>query len=279
MTPPTSPPFPPTPPPSRRSRADSTQTESGGDLSGRVALVTGVSRPAGIATTIADRLHRLGATVVATGWPPHDDEMPWGAASLGDVPFEVRRHDLEDPAAPAALVDEVITDHGRLDVVVAVHARSSSQSFADVDAAELDRCWAANVRSIVLLAQRFAEVHRPAPAGDPPAGRMVWFTSGQHLAPMDGEIAYAVSKGALHQMTASVDHALAARRIIANCINPGPVDTGWASPELHAAVAERFPDGRWGSPADIADVVAFLVSDAGAWIRGQVLDVESGFRR
>jgi 3-oxoacyl-[acyl-carrier protein] reductase len=264
----------PTPP-----RAGSDRTALGGDLAGRVALVTGVSRPAGIAATIADRLHRLGAAVVATGWPAHDDEMPWGSANLGDLPFEVGRHDLEDPSTPARVVDAVVASHGRLDIVVAVHARSSTQAFADVDAAELDRCWAANVRSIVLLAQRFAAVHAPAPPDRPPTGRMLWFTSGQHLAPMDGEIAYAVSKGALHQMTRSVDHALAEQRIIANCINPGPVDTGWASPEVHEAVAACFPDRRWGSPTDIADVVAFLASDAGAWIRGQVLDVEGGFDR
>ena len=96
---------------------------------------------------------------------------------------------------------------------------------------------------------------------------------------MDGEIAYAVTKGALHQMTRSIDHALSASRIIANCINPGPVDTGYADGGARAAVASRFPDGRWGAPSDIAEVVAFLVSDEGAWIRGQVLDVEGGFRR
>ena len=96
---------------------------------------------------------------------------------------------------------------------------------------------------------------------------------------MDDEIAYAVSKGALHQMTASVDHALSRSRIVANCINPGPVDTGWASPDIHDEVAARFPDGRWSAPSDIADVVGLLASDAGAAIRGQVLDVEAGFRR
>jgi NAD(P)-dependent dehydrogenase (short-subunit alcohol dehydrogenase family) len=96
-------------------------------LDGRVALVTGVSRPIGIGATVALRLHDLGATVVATGWPPHDAEMPWGEQPLGSLPFEVGRHDLEDPAAPRALVDEAIERHGRLDIVVAVHARSSDQ--------------------------------------------------------------------------------------------------------------------------------------------------------
>jgi len=248
-------------------------------LDGRVALVTGVSRPIGIAATVAKRLHDLGATVVATGWSPHDAEMPWGEQPLGPTPFEVGRHDLEDPAVPAALIDEVFELHGRLDVVAAVHARSSDLGLDEVTAGELDRCWAANVRSVVLLAQRFAQRHVSTPSSAPPTGRMLWFTSGQHLQPMDGEIAYAVSKGALHQMTASIDHALSKSRIIANCINPGPVDTGYAEGDRHGAVASMFPDGRWGTPADIADVVAFLVSDEGAWIRGQVLDVEGGCNR
>ncbi len=248
-------------------------------LAGRVALVTGVSRPLGIGVTVARRVHDLGATVVATGWPSHDVEMPWGAVALADLPFTVGTHDLEDPEVPAALVDEVIDRHGRLDLVVAVHARSSHQSFADVTAAELDRCWAANTRSVVLLAQRFAQRHVPTPPDLAPRGRMIWFTSGQHLGPMDDEIAYAVTKGALHQMTASLDHALARSRIVANCINPGPIDTGWASPAARTAIGAMFPDGRWGTPDDVGNLVAFLLSDEGAWVRGQVIDSEGGFRR
>ena len=244
-----------------------------------MALVTGVSRPIGIAATVAQRLHDQGATVVATGWSPHDAEMPWGEQPLDPTAFEVGRHDLEDPAVPGALIDEVVELHGRIDIVAAVHARSSHESLDEVRADELDRCWAANVRSVVLLAQRFAQRHVSIPSSAPPVGRMLWFTSGQGLQPMDGEIAYAVSKGALHQMTASIDHALSKSRIIANCINPGPVDTGYAEGDAHAAVAAMFPDGRWGTPSDIADVVGFLVSDEGAWIRGQVLDVEGGFHR
>jgi len=248
-------------------------------LDGRVALVTGVSRPIGIAATIAQRFHELGATVVATGWSPHDAEMPWGEQELDPLPFEVGRHDLEDPAAPRTLIDEVVELHGRLDIVAAVHARSSHTSLDEVTAEELDRCWAANVRSVVLLAQRFAQRHVSIPSSEPPVGRMLWFTSGQHIGPMDGEIAYAVSKGALHQMTRSIDHALSASRIVANCINPGPVDTGYAGGEVHDTVAAMFPDRRWGTPHDVANLAAFLVSDEGSWIRGQVIDSEGGFDR
>jgi 3-oxoacyl-[acyl-carrier protein] reductase len=250
-----------------------------GALTGRVALVTGASRAHGIAPAIGRRLQRSGATVFATGWPAHDAEMPWGADPLDAPPFEVHVHDLERADTPSALVDEVVERHGRIDIVVAAHARSSHRGLAATDAVDLDRCWAVNVRSIVLLAQRFAAVHDPSPLDRPPVGRMVWFTSGQHHEPMDGEIAYAVSKGALHQMTASIDHALAASRIVANCINPGPVDTRWADADTERVVRDRFPDRRWGRPDDIADVVEFLVSDRGAWIRGQVLDAEGGFDR
>lgn len=248
-------------------------------LTNRVALVTGVSRDQGIAATIAQRAHQLGATVVATGWPRHDEEMPWGGGTLAVLPFDVQRHDLEHPDVPAALVEEVVARHGRIDVIIAVHARSSLASLADVTGSELDRCWAANVRSVVLLAQRFAQVHTPPPLPAPPVGRMLWFTSGQHHGPMDGEIAYAVSKGALHQMTRSIDHALAASRIVANCINPGPVDTGYADAAALAMGAAKFPDRRWGTPEDVANLVEFLVTDAGAWIRGQVIDSEGGFNR
>ena len=110
-------------------------------------------------------------------------------------------------------------------------------------------------------------------------GRMLWFTSGQHLAPMGGEIAYAATKGALHQLTRSIADVLADRGIVANCINPGPVDTGWATGSTHDAVAARFPAGRWTTPEEIAGVVEMLVRDEAAPIQGQVIDAESGFRR
>lgn len=249
-------------------------------LTGRVALVTGVSRDVGIAAAIATRLHDLGATVTATGWPPHDAEMPWGEQPLSTLPFPVARHDLEDATVAQQLIDDVVEAHQRIDIIAAVHARSTpNKPLAGVPIEEFDRCWATNVRSIIALAQRFAERHDPAPADQPPTGRMIWFTSGQHLQPMDNELAYAVSKGALHQMTASFDRALSPSRIIANCINPGPVDTGYASAEANEEIASWFPDGRWGTPDDVANLVEFLVGDAGAWIRGEVIGSEGGFDR
>jgi 3-oxoacyl-[acyl-carrier protein] reductase len=246
-----------------------------------VALVTGVSRSIGIGRTVTRRLVADGARVVATGWTPHDIEMPWGAdpfdpAALG--PADRIHHveaDLADPATPARLANLAVERFGALDIVVANHARSSEGGLAEVTVDELDACWQVNARASLLLAQAFDKVHDVSR----PGGRLVLFTSGQHLAPMDGEIAYAVSKGAIHQMTASVANHLADKGITVNAVNPGPVDTGYLDGEPHRRVAGAFPAGRWGQPDDVARLVAWLVSDEAAWITGQVINSEGGFRR
>lgn len=250
-------------------------------LARRVALVTGVSRRRGIGMAVARRLATDGATVVATGWTPHDEQQPWGTAepttgdsTPGDA-LEIHQHDLATPEAPAALVDEVVERHGAIDLVVAAHAHSSSLPLAAVTADELDRSWAVNVRSIVLLARRFAQRHDPGR----PGGRMIWFTSGQHLGPMPDTIPYALTKAALHEITPTLAAALAPSGIEAVCINPGPVDTGWATTAEHAAVATGFPDGRWTEPDEIGGLVAFLASDEGAVLAGRAIDAERGFRR
>lgn len=258
-------------------------------LADRVALVTGVSRRIGIGFGLARRLLRDGARVYATGFAPHDAEMPWGADA--EDPTEALREglddpsrlhwspaDLEDPDAPARLVDAVIDHFGTLDLLIANHARSSHDDLASVTANELDRCWAANVRSVLLLVQRMAE-RRPPDPPDRPRGRVLFLTSGQHVGPMPDEIGYAVTKGALHQITATLADAVADAGITVNCINPGPTDTGYAQGRGHARVAGMFPGGRWGTPEDVANLMAWLVGAEGAWITGQVLVSEGGFRR
>lgn len=105
------------------------------------------------------------------------------------------------------------------------------------------------------------------------------FTSGQHLGPMPSEIPYAATKGALQQITRTLADSLADRDVTVNCVNPGPTDTGWATPEQDAFVARQMPRGRWNSPDEAADAVALLLSSEAATITGQVLDAEGGFRR
>ncbi len=254
-----------------------------GSLTGRVVLVTGVSRRIGIGAGLVERLVADGACVLASGWEAYDATTPWGGDPDGGEAFvrslgvpttrlQYVAADLEDPEAPDRLVRETLERFGRIDAVVADHARSSHTAFADVTAAELDRCWAVNARASLLLAQSLGARRAPGPGG-----RVVLFTSGQHIGPMAGEIAYAVSKGALHQMTASLADALADAGITVNCINPGPVDTGYLEGAAHDRVARTFPGGRWGTPGDVANLVAWLLCDEGGWITGQVINSDGGF--
>jgi 3-oxoacyl-[acyl-carrier protein] reductase len=266
-----------------------------GPLAGRVALVTGVSRRAGIGMAVARRLAGLGAGLFVTSWTEHDREQPWGAdpggvdallaelrapAGPGEVPEDRARRvehleaDFLDPGAPERVTAAAVEAFGHLDVLVCNHARSSSGGLGQLSAAELDASFAVNTRAVLLLVQAFAAQHDGRPGG-----RVVLFTSGQHLGPMPGELAYATSKGALAEVTASLADALADRGITVNTVNPGPTDTAYADQEVRERVAEMFPAGRWGTPDDAARLVAWLCTDDARWITGQVLNSEGGFRR
>lgn len=67
------------------------------------------------------------------------------------------------------------------------------------------------------------------------------------------------------------------RRITANCVDPGPNDTGYADADTRAAVTARNPGGRWGCPADTARLVAWLLSDEADWVTGQVIASDGGW--
>ena len=96
---------------------------------------------------------------------------------------------------------------------------------------------------------------------------------------MRDEVAYAASKGALASITRTLADQLAEQAITLNTINPGPVDTGYAPPGAHETVRRHFPRGRWGSPDQPARLVAWLATDEAAWITGQTINAEGGFRR
>jgi 3-oxoacyl-[acyl-carrier protein] reductase len=244
--------------------------------------VTGASRRAGIGYAVCRRLAAYGASVFVHHFSPHDAEQPWGAdevsavvagvRSVASAPVADSSGDLSVPSAPAALVSSVVTELGGLDIVVCNQARSGSDGPLSAMTPEmLDTHWAVNARASLLLAQAFAALGRP--------GRLIFLTSGQNQGPMPGEVAYAASKGALWSITATLADELAGQGITVNAVNPGPVDTGYAPPDIHAEVAARFPGGRWGAPDDPARLIAWLATDEASWITGQVINSEGGFRR
>ncbi len=248
-------------------------------LDDRVVLVTGASRRGAIGAAIARRLAADGARVAVHAWAPADAEQPWGAdvggpeALVDELPGAVLvEADFADPAAPAVVVGAVVEAFGRLDVLVANHARSSDVALEDLTAAELDLTYAVNVRATLLLVRELAARHDGAEGG-----RVLLFTSGQYHGAMAGELPYIASKGALHQLTGSLAVHLADRGITVNAVDPGPVNTGYAGPGLEAEVAAAHPRGRWGTPEDTARLVAWLAGPEADWISGQVIASDGGW--
>lgn len=261
-------------------------------LRGRVAIVTGASRRAGIGYAVARRLLGMGASVVVHHHAAHDATQRWGADDVDAVLDGLREvlkvegppgarlvdvsSDLAALGAPEALVAAAVAEFNGVDVLVANHARSAPDGgLGDLTAEVLDGHWAVDARSVILLVQAVAGAHSP---GRAPA-RMVLLTSGQQKGPMPGEIAYVAAKAALAGVTATLADELADRGITLNTVNPGPVDTGYATGAAHAAIAARFPGGQWGEPDDPARLIAWLCTDDARWVTGQVIDSEGGFRR
>ncbi|WP_312397284.1 SDR family oxidoreductase [Kocuria sp.] len=282
-------------------------------LSGQTALVTGVSRRRGIGFAVVRAFARLGASVFIHHYGPHDEDQPWGADDLSGVVGEVgaeltegavlgeKSADLQDTGQIQSLIDAAHALTGSLDILVCNHAKSGGDgSILDMTPEALDAFWTTNTRSTLLLTRAFALLKADAPTeaarpGDrvrtdqgpkftKPTGRVFWMTSGQGHGPMRGEVAYATSKAALAGVTATVAAELLELGIVLNTVNPGPVDTGYLSPDATdrsldgiQELLARQPFGRFGRPNDPANLISWLATDDGAWIVGQVLTSDGGF--
>jgi 3-oxoacyl-[acyl-carrier protein] reductase len=255
------------------------------DLSGRVALVTGVGRRRGIGSAVCRTLASRGADVVFSYWRAYDSGSPWASeedepqALLGElrasgVRAEGVEVDLSPPDSAWRLLDAAERAIGRPSILVNVAAYSRRDGFEELDAETLDAHYAVNVRAMALLSVGFA---RRYPGG--PGGRIVNFSSGQSLGPMPQELAYVSTKGAIEAFTRTLAAEVGHKGITVNAVNPGPTDTGWISNELEQDLIGRFSLGRIGQPEDAARLVAFLASDEAAWITGQIINSEGGFVR
>ncbi len=252
------------------------------DLAGRVAVVTGVSRRKGIGFATASRLAALGADLFLHSFAPFDAAQSWGADGEGMAPLladlremggrvETMEADFADPDAPRAVMAVAVQAFSHVDILVANHAYSTLGALEELTAAEIDAHLQINVRGSLLLAQSFAAQHDGRDGG-----RVILMTSGQHLTSMAGELAYVASKGALHQLTASLAAHLAPRGITVNTINPGATDTGYADETLRQAIIAAEPMGRWGRPEDAARLISWLASGDACWVTGQIINSTGG---
>lgn len=229
------------------------------------ALLTGVGRPNGIAAATARAL-------AADGWDLgmhwYDEDPSHLREELG-VRIAFHQDDLADAAAPARTFAALSAELGPFDALLLVHTRCVPKGLLETTAEELDLHLATNVRTALLMIQLFAAQFRGQD------GRIVALTS-DHFTP--DNLAYGTSKAALDRIVLAAANELGDRGISANCINPGPNDTGWMTPQIHEDARRRTPLGRVGLPEDAARMARFLCSPSGAWVSGQVLYSNGAFR-
>jgi len=255
-------------------------------LADRVALVTGATRPQGIGFATAKRLAEMGASLAIHSFVEYDKRQPYwdGSAEVGEplakslteaghkiAHFEV---DLSLKGSSEAVFVETHRAFEQVDILVLNHAAHVNQTIGQLTDDDTDYIMSVNVRASLMLIQEFAKQREAGPGG-----RVIMMTSGQDLGSMPKELAYAASKGPIASMTESLSDALINQGITVNTVNPGPVDTGYATPSELEGTRYRFPQGEWWQPDDPARLIVCLCSDEARWVTGQQINTEGGFRR
>ena len=236
------------------------------DFSGRIALVTGGVSGIGAATSLA--LRRAGAQVIACGLTP--EELAAARANADFAGIDIRALDVTDSAAVSALIASL----DRLDIVV--NSAGLIRRDAEHDPAVFDAVMDVNVSG----GMRVTSNARPLLAKS--RGAVVFIGSVMSYFGGPKQPAYSASKGAIRNLTQSLAAAYAVDGIRVNAVAPGWVVTNLSrgareDPQRNAMIMARTPIGRWAEPAEIADPILFLCSDAARYVTGTMMLVDGGY--
>jgi len=231
----------------------------------RRALVTGGS--GAIGSAICRRLAADGLEVVV-----HANHNLEAAQKLAaEIGGSAAAFDVVDPRASLAALESVL-EAGPIQVLVNNAGVHDDAAFPGMKREQ----WA---RVIAVAIDGFYNVTHPLslPMIRTRWGRIISITSVTAEIGNRGQTNYAAAKGALHAITRSLARELGTRGITVNCVSPGLIDTAMSAGAFDAAAIKRLvPLQRAGTPAEVADAVAFLASDAASYITGQILRVNGG---
>ena len=237
-------------------------------LSGKVAIVTGSS--SGIGRAIAERLAEDGAIVVVNYGTSAEkaQQVVTGIQAKGGKAVAVRS-DMSRVAEVRRLVVETVKQFGRLDILVNNAGRFIPKLLMETAEADFDQIIALNAKGPYFAMQEAAKALKEG-------GRIVNIsTEGTHMS-FPGATAHLGSKAALEQYTKGLAHELASRGITVNTVSPGITDTGVLTEQYRQFGIQTSPLKRLGLPKDIADVVAFVVSEEARWLTGQNIHAGGG---
>jgi 3-oxoacyl-[acyl-carrier protein] reductase len=237
-------------------------------LNGKVAIVTGAS--SGIGQAIAERLATDGAIVVVNYLRSESKARAVVAAIQGKGGRAVAvQADMSMVADARRLIVDTASQFSRVDILVNNAGRFVPKSFLDTTEADFEAQMALHAKGPYFAMQEAAKVMRDQ-------GRIVNISSAGTKLHYYGATAYLGSRGALEQFTQGIAQELAPRGITVNTVAPGFTDTGVLTEPYRHMGMQLSPFKRLGTPEDIAEVVAFLVSEQARWVTGQTIQAGGG---
>lgn len=242
-------------------------------LDGKAALVTGASR--GIGRAVALRLAKEGAKVVVNyaGNAKAAEETKAAVEAAGSEAVCVRA-DVAHADEVAALFDAAVKAFGTVDILVNNAGITRDGLLMRMKDEDFDAVLATNLRGVYLCTKAASKIMMKKRSG-----RIVNMTSVVGLMGNVGQTNYAAAKAGILGFSKSAAKELAARGITVNMVAPGFIATDMTavlSDKVREQLVGAIPLGRMGEPEDVANAVLFLVSDAAAYITGQVVNVDGG---
>lgn len=247
-------------------------------LDGRTAIVTGAG--SGIGRAGSEAMAREGALVVVTDRDLSAARQTVERITVAGGCAEARQLDVTDDAAITALISDVAGQHGRIDILHNHAGVQVAGSLEEIDGAGFDRSWAVNVHAQFTACQAVLPIMKKQRHG------VILNTSSNSGVFLDRAMtAYITSKAASITMTRQIALDVARFGIRINALCPGWVDTPFNDPytrqlggrdALENAIANIVPMGRFAIPAEIAEVILFMVSDRSSYMTGHALVADGG---